>query len=141
MYIPDFKYHKPNSLKEACSLLEGSDNAAPLAGGTDLLVEIKQGLRQHNDIVSLAAIDELQLINFENNELHIGAGVTHGTVARSEIISKSFPAIIDAASKIGSEQVRNTGTIGGNICTAASCCDMKNNSIKGFLYISSRNYH
>lgn len=124
MYIPDFNYHKPHTLKEACSLLEQSENAAPLAGGTDLLVEIKQGLRQHKDIISLTAIEELQSINFENSELHIGAGVTHGMVARSEVILNKFPAIAYAASKIGSEQVRNTGTIGGNLCTAASCCDI-----------------
>jgi len=56
--------------------------------------------------------------------LHIGSGVTHNELTNSSIIHKTIPAIALAASKIGSEQIRNKGTIGGNLCTAASCCDM-----------------
>jgi carbon-monoxide dehydrogenase medium subunit len=124
MVIPDFHYYKPSSLKEACRILYDSSDGVPLAGGTDLLVEIKQGLRRHRDIVSLNRIQELNTIREDDDELHIGATATHNMVASSPIIHKRFPAIAEAASMIGTDQIRNTGTIGGNLCTAASCCDM-----------------
>jgi len=124
MYISDFNYHKPSSIKEACKILSESKDGAPLAGGTDLLVEMKQGLRQHLDIVSLTGINELRLLNEDENNLFIGSGLTHNEVAVSPVIRESFPAIAEAALSIGSDQVRNAGTIGGNICTGASCCDM-----------------
>lgn len=124
MIIEDFIYHKPQSIEEACKLLEQSDDGAPIAGGTDILVEIKQGLRYHKDIISLSGINALKEIREDENRLEIGAGVTHNEVASSTLIMKYFPAISEAASKIGTDQIRNTGTVGGNLCTGASCCDM-----------------
>ncbi|MFC2093510.1 FAD binding domain-containing protein [Bacteroidota bacterium] len=124
MIIEDFIYHKPHSIEEACKLLEQSDNGAPIAGGTDMLVEIKQGLRHHKEIISLSGINALKNIHENENSLEIGSGVTHNEVASSPVIKKYFPAISEAASKIGTDQIRNTGTVGGNICTGASCCDM-----------------
>ena len=59
MYISDFNYYRPKTVKEAITLLVNSNNGAPIAGGTDLLVELKQGLRHHEDIISLADIDEV----------------------------------------------------------------------------------
>jgi len=124
LYLQEFTYHKPQSLKEACRILEQSTNGAPIAGGTDILVELKKGLRQNEEIVSLKGIKELKTINENNNELQIGACATHNEVSRSSLIKKRFPALSEAASKIGTHQIRNTGTIGGNLCTGASCCDM-----------------
>ncbi len=124
MYISDFTYHKPSSIQEACRILSESINGVPIAGGTDLLVEMKQGLRHHQDIVSLTAIEELKSIHQDESNFFIGAGVTHNEIIASPLIKESFPAITEAASTIGTDQVRNTGTIGGNLCTAASCCDM-----------------
>jgi carbon-monoxide dehydrogenase medium subunit len=124
MYIEDFNYHRPLSIKEACKLLEQCNNGAVIAGGTDMLVEIKQGLRHHEDIISLTEIEDLKTINVNNDTLEIGAGVTHNTIALSPVVRRDFVAIAEAASKIGTEQIRNTGTVGGNLCTGASCCDM-----------------
>lgn len=124
MYISDFNYFRPKSLKEALAILEKSDNGAPMAGGTDLLVEMKQGLRHHEDIISLSDIGELKNINEDEKSLYIGAGVTHNELTSATVIRKRFPAIAEAASKIGSDQIRNKGTIGGNLCTAASCGDI-----------------
>lgn len=123
MYLPDFNYHKPTSLQDALALQNKSENAAFIAGGTDLLVEIKKGFREHTDIISLSKVEELKTIEEDKNNLYIGAGVTHSELMLSSQIKKFLPALTDAASKIGSEQVRNTGTLGGNLCTAASCCD------------------
>lgn len=124
MYISDFNYFRPKSLDEAIGLLEKSNNGAPIAGGTDMLVEIKQGLRHHDDIISLNDIEELKLISEDAENIYIGAGVTHNELQSSTVIKKKIPAIAQAASKIGCHQIRNKGTIGGNLCTAASCCDL-----------------
>lgn len=124
MYLKDFTYHKPQTLKEACRILEKCNNGTPIAGGTDMLVELKKGLRQNEDVVSLKEIKELKTINENGNELIIGACATHNEVLKSSLINKIFPALSEAASKIGTDQIRNTGTIGGNLCTGASCCDM-----------------
>jgi len=124
MYISDFKYYKPKTIEEALTILDNSKDAAPLAGGTDMLVEIKQGLRHHADIISLSEIRELKTIEEENGNLCIGAAATHSKLVNSPLIQKRFPVIAEAASSIGTEQVRNAGTVGGNLCTGASCCDI-----------------
>lgn len=124
MYFPDFKYHSPQTLEEALSILRQSGNVALIAGGTDLLVEMKKGIRHHHDIVSLSEINDLKLIYEDEDNLCIGAGVTHNEIVLSPIIKKRVKYIAEAASKIGTEQIRNMATIGGNLCTGASCCDM-----------------
>jgi carbon-monoxide dehydrogenase medium subunit len=123
MYLPDFNFHQPLSVKDAIDLLSQKPNAAAMAGGTDLLVEMKKGIRMHGDIVSLGKIEKLKLITEDKNSLFIGACAKHSEVIVSPLVGKFAPALAEATSKIGSEQVRNTGSIGGNICTAASCCD------------------
>ena len=123
MYLKDFNYLKPKSLTEACEMLHNSKDGALIAGGTDLLVEMKMGLRQHEDIISLKDVQELKKIEDKGDHLSIGAGVTHNSMVNSEFIKKNFPALSEASANVGTEQVRNTGTVGGNVCTGASCCD------------------
>ena len=124
MYLQDFIYHKPATLQEACKLLESKKNAAVIAGGTDILVEIKKGLRHNDNIVSLSGIKELKILEESENQLVMGAAVTHNEIKNSKFIKEKFPALTEAASLIGTDQVRNTATVGGNLCTGASCCDM-----------------
>jgi carbon-monoxide dehydrogenase medium subunit len=124
MYLHDFTYHKPATLQEACNLLENEKNAAAIAGGTDILVEIKKGLRHNDNIVSLSGIKELKILEESGSQLVIGAAVTHNEIKNSKLIKEKFPALREAASLIGTDQVRNTATVGGNLCTGASCCDM-----------------
>ena len=123
MYLPEFTFHQPVSVYDALNLLESGSNAVVMAGGTDLLVEMKKGLRKPDSIISLAKIKELRLITEDKNNLYIGSGVLHNEIISSPLVCKFLPGLAEAASKIGSEQVRNMGTIGGNICTAAACCD------------------
>lgn len=123
MYIPDFRYHAPETLEEACELLASCRDAALLAGGTDLLVALKQGKRRHEDIVSLTGIDELESIRLDGDRLSIGATVTHAQLKVSELVREHWPAICEAAATIATTQIRNTATVGGNLCTAASCSD------------------
>jgi carbon-monoxide dehydrogenase medium subunit len=123
MNILNFNYHKPDTIEEASRILERTENSVPLAGGTDLLVELKKGLRKTGDLISLTGLPELKKIFSNEDNIYIGACVTHTALIRSAIIYNSIPALVEAASKIGSEQIRNTGTIGGNLCTGASCAD------------------
>ncbi|TSA23843.1 MAG: xanthine dehydrogenase family protein subunit M [Bacteroidetes bacterium] len=123
MVLPDFRFHQPATLQDALNLLGQHPDAAAMAGGTDLLVEMKKGLCRHHDIISLAKIPELKRITENTDNLFIGACSTHSEVMASRLVREHAPALVKATSKIGSEQIRNTGTIGGNICTAASCCD------------------
>lgn len=124
MYLPDFKYHKPSTLQEAFSLLEDCKNGAAIAGGTDVLVEMKNGIRYNDELISLSGIPELKLIDENEEQIFIGAAVTHNEIINSPVINKVFPVLSETAKKIGTDQIRNTGTIGGNLCTGASCCDM-----------------
>lgn len=123
MYLRKFKFHRPVSLNEALELLSNTENGALKAGGTDLLVEMKKGLRSPSDLISLTGIDELKKVDDDNDFVYIGAGLTHSEILNSELINKYFPAFTEAVLQIGSEQIRNTGTLGGNLCTAAACCD------------------
>lgn len=123
MYISDFIYHRPNTLYEALNLLNECESAIPLAGGTDLLVEIKKGVRKISDLISLGSVSELKEI--ENNPFYIsiGPGLTHNEIFNNPVINSELPALANACSKVGSHQIRNTATIGGNLCTGASCAD------------------
>ncbi|UCG87639.1 MAG: FAD binding domain-containing protein [Gemmatimonadota bacterium] len=110
-------------MAEAVALLETSRDGVLLAGGTDLLVDLKQGKRFHEDVISLTRIEELHSIELHGDSLVIGAAVTHNQLIHSPLIRQSCFAISEAAATIGTEQIRNTATVGGNLCTAASCAD------------------
>ena len=98
MYISDFNYFRPKSIKEATTLLENSDDGAPIAGGTDLLVEIKQGLRHHEDIISLTDIEELKIISEVPEGIFLGAGLTHNELISSTIIINKLPVSLSIRS-------------------------------------------
>ncbi|MFC1563717.1 FAD binding domain-containing protein [candidate division KSB1 bacterium] len=124
MFIPEFNYYKPETIEEAYTLVNEINDPGLLAGGTDLLVEIKQGKRSHNDIISLTGIEELKKIIKEGDKIYIGAGVIHNEILNSPLLKEYCSALCDTARNIATEQIRNTATLGGNLCTAASCCDM-----------------
>jgi len=123
MYLPEFNFHQPVSVTDALALLDNGKNSVAMAGGTDLLVEMKKGLRRHSEVISLNRIAELKIITEDGMFVYVGACAKHNEILASPIVNKFIPVLAAAVSKIGTEQVRNTGTIGGNICTAASCSD------------------
>src|SRR3990172_11166775 len=98
MYIPDYNYHKPKSLAEALKLLKKSNNGAALAGGTDLLVEIKKGLRYPADIISLSGINGLSNVKKEGTTLSIGATAKHNEIIANPLVRKYYPALAKALS-------------------------------------------
>ena len=121
--LQNFTLHRPATLSEAFKILNSYDSVLPIAGGTDLLVEFKQGRRFAENLVSLNRISEMSEITEDAGYIHIGSTATHNSIKNSPIINMYLPALAEAVSTIGSEQIRNMGTIGGNICTCASCAD------------------
>jgi carbon-monoxide dehydrogenase medium subunit len=118
-----FDYLRPQTLEEALSLLNQHGKKAKLiAGGTDVIVMIKQKTMMPEVLISLRRIPGLDQIRYDGS-LKIGAMVTHRDIEKSEVIRKEFSALTDAADALGSIQIRNVATIGGNICTAAPSAD------------------
>ena len=118
-----FDYFKPKTFDEALSLLaQYGGKAKVIAGGTDVIVMIKQKAMAPDVLISLQGIPGLDQIQY-NGSLSIGSMVTHRAIEKSEVIRKNFSALVDAVDYLGSVQIRNVATIGGNICTAAPSAD------------------
>jgi len=118
--------HRPTSIAAALDALSAAPEALVLAGGTDLMVGVNEGHRRPTEVVTLAGIDELRRTRVERVDgrdmLVIGAGVTYTTLAEPEI-ARRVPALAVAARTVGSPQIRNAGTIGGNLGTASPAGD------------------
>jgi carbon-monoxide dehydrogenase medium subunit len=124
--MPSFEYLEPNSVAEACALLaEDPDGSAPFAGGTDVLVHLREGSWERRRLVSLQRIEELYDLGFsEQTGLLIGAMVTVNRVARNEAVAEHYPGIVEAALCLAADQVRNQATVAGNLCMAVPSADM-----------------
>ncbi len=122
---PSFEYHRPNSLAEACHLLrELGPGALALAGGTDVLVDIRRGWRRPRHLVSLGALTELGEITVEGGFLRIGSLLTPARLQTSSVVRTQRPELLDSIHAFGTPQVRHRATLGGSLCTAASCGDL-----------------
>ena len=122
--IPPFDYKTPRSIQEACDLLRKADGKAKLiAGGTDLVISLRNGAQNPQLIIDITRIGELRNIRENSGTISIGAAVTHSEIAFSPLIRKYAKVLSDAASEIGSPQIRNVGTIGGNIVNASPAAD------------------
>lgn len=122
--LPPFRLHQPATLDEALSLLHRLQGAKVLAGGTDLLVAMKlKGLRVDN-LVSLRRLgDALRYVRHEEGLIRIGAATTIRRLSEDPMLLERAPVLAEAASKVGSHQVRNMGTLGGNLCNASPAAD------------------
>lgn len=118
------EYHRPGSLSEACDLLRDlGPDALPLAGGTDIMVDLRRGAKRPRHLVSLVDLAELRQISLRDGYLRIGALVTPAQLSETEGVASARPELLDAVGVFGTPQVRYRATIGGNLCTAASCAD------------------
>jgi aerobic carbon-monoxide dehydrogenase medium subunit len=117
--------HKPKTLADAFAILnEHGEDAAILAGGTDLLVDLRVQRRDEHHLVSLANIAELRGITKTGGGVTIGAATTLTDLLSSDVIRDNYPALIEATEVMGSNQIRNSGTIGGNIASAVPSADL-----------------
>jgi len=114
----------PKSLQEALELLAAKNPPQPLAGGTDLLVLRKDEPDRFASFVLLENVRELRGIHKQDNRIRIGSGTTHAEIERNAILANYAPILCSAASHIGSVQIRNRGTIGGNIVNASPAGDL-----------------
>jgi CO/xanthine dehydrogenase FAD-binding subunit len=123
-YLPKFEYIAPGSVNELCKfLLHHADETRILAGGTDLLISLKKGEGTPEYVVDITRIKELSTIRDEQNRISIGATATHTEVSESALVLKEVPFLAEAAVSIGSAQIRNSGTIGGNVINASPAAD------------------
>lgn len=121
----DVEYLEPDSLRDVCQLLhQCGEDARLIAGGTALMLALRQRLVNPSCLISVARIAELRGIHFDSDgRLVIGAFTTHSEVAQSSQIREHYPMLASMASQVANWQVRNQGTIGGNLCYADPATD------------------
>jgi 4-hydroxybenzoyl-CoA reductase subunit beta len=119
--LPQFTLVRPDTLAEASALLAADPGARMLAGGTDLIANLRRGIGAPTTLVDLGAIADLAGIHRRADGLRIGAGVTLATLASDAGIRDSHPAIAQAAAAIAGPAHRNVATVGGNLCLDTRC--------------------
>ena len=123
--LPSFEYHAPASIQEALECLcQCAGKAKVLAGGTDLLISMKKREQVPEHLINLKGIKGLNAIRYDEKQgLAIGGLATVGDIERSQIVKEKFTALWDAVNVMAAPQVRNLGTIGGNLCSAVPSAD------------------
>jgi 4-hydroxybenzoyl-CoA reductase subunit beta len=119
--LPQFRLAKPRDLTEASAMLASDPNARLLAGGTDLIANIRDGLAVPSTLVDLGAIAELAAIRIGARGIRIGAGVTLARLAADVQIGTLYPAIAQAAASVAGPAHRSVATVGGNLCLDTRC--------------------
>ena len=125
MILPKFEYHDPSTLDEACQIMaELKEKARPLAGGTDLLVNMRRGTVSPEHVISLGRIEELRGIYPSNGQLRLGACLTAAEIGQSKEVNDLINPLGSGANSLGSPLIRNLATIGGNLVTARPAADL-----------------
>jgi 4-hydroxybenzoyl-CoA reductase subunit beta len=120
--LPPFRYHRPHTVEEAVGLLaEFGEGALPVSGGTDLIPNMKHRLFTPEHLVALKGVGEMQGIGLEGGWLVIGAAETLTSVAESPLVQGELPALSLAAGHVAGPQLRNQGTLGGNVSLDTRC--------------------
>ena len=123
--LPEIECLFPKTLSEALLLLKKRKEAAKaIAGGTDLLPKMKRRELTPKYLIDLKGIADLNFINYETKEgLRIGAMTTLSEVGESSVVRKNYPILVETVSQMASIQIRNIGTVGGNLCNAVPSAD------------------
>jgi carbon-monoxide dehydrogenase medium subunit len=123
--MKSFQYHEPTTVKEACQLINTHwKRACVLAGGTDLVIKMKKGVISPEHVINIKKISELYGIVETKDGYKIGSITPLSAIAIHEGIKTKQPIVGEAALTVGSPQVRNLATIGGNLCNGAPSADM-----------------
>ncbi len=118
MFSP-FEYKRPETIEEVFELLNQNDNSQIVAGGTDLLVKLREAESSPDFLIDIKELDELKGIEQENNEIKIGALTTITEIKENKLIKDKLYALYQAASEFGCYEIRNRATIGGNVVHAS----------------------
>jgi 4-hydroxybenzoyl-CoA reductase subunit beta len=121
MRLPHFRYHAPRTVEEAADLLARSpDDTTVVAGGTDLLPNMKRRQQVPATLIGLRSVADLRQIR-DDDGVSIGAGVTLAALVRDARVRAAYPGLWQAAAQVATPQLRNMGTIGGNLCLDTRC--------------------
>jgi carbon-monoxide dehydrogenase medium subunit len=121
--LQEFVYERPHTIEEAVAAMRSGD-ARALAGGTDLIPQLREGRRRTQRVVDLKHIAELTTISaLPGGGIAIGAAATAAVLSRHATIAANYPAVAQSARLIGGVQVQNRASLGGNICNAAPSAD------------------
>ncbi len=122
--ISDFNYHKPKDIDEALILLsEFNGKAKILAGGTDLIVHLKEEIVKTENVIDIKGITGLNQIKISKDNVFLGAGVTFTEIIESQQLKEKLPILWEASEKVASVGIRNRATVVGNICSAVPSLD------------------
>jgi carbon-monoxide dehydrogenase medium subunit/xanthine dehydrogenase FAD-binding subunit len=118
----DLEYHRPRTVDEALSYL-ARPGARIIAGGTDLMIDIKSGHFKGKSLVDVSGIEKMSRLRAEDGLISIGAAVKIEEIRKSALVAEKIPALALACDKFAGHQIRNQATIGGNVGHAAPCGD------------------
>jgi carbon-monoxide dehydrogenase medium subunit len=123
--LHEINYEVPTTVAQAVTMLKRhGEKARPLAGGTDLLILLRAGVLRSEFIVDLKQIKELRQIKFDPKKgVRLGAAVPCIEVYESEVMRKNYPGLTEAAHLIGSLQIQNRASVGGNVCNGSPAAD------------------
>ncbi len=117
-----FEYVRPDSISGAVSLLlEDPEGTSLIAGGTDILSEVKDGLKRPRRLVALDGLAELRSLDVGNGSTRLGAGLTLAELSTNPRLERGYPILTQAARSVATPQVRNVATLGGNLCQRPRC--------------------
>lgn len=125
MHVPDLELHEVNTLADtAAGLARYAPDARLLAGGTDLLVDLKAGRVSVGHVISIRSVEGLRGVSEDRDGLRIGALTTVTQLDRAPAVRERYAPLLDATRKMAAPQVRNAATVGGNIASAVPCADL-----------------
>ncbi len=121
--MPTVRYEAPRSVSDAVRLMQSDPEARVLAGGTDLLVQFRAGLRQPSAFIDVKLIPELVDITVRDDGARIGASAPAAAICEHAAIKQRWPGLVEAVHLIGSTQIQGRASIGGNLCNASPAAD------------------
>lgn len=124
MYPSSFDYHRPTDLDRAIDLIADDHGAELLAGGHSLLPMLKTGLADVDNLIDIGRIDAIQGVQIDNDHVTVGSGTVYSDLLAHDAVHSNLPHLVAAVREIGDRQVRNSGTIGGNIAHADPAADL-----------------
>jgi CO/xanthine dehydrogenase FAD-binding subunit len=121
--MPAIRYEAPTSIPEAIRLMQADPAASVMAGGTDLLVQFRAGVKRPSAFIDIKRIPDLVQLSIDANGLRLGAAVSAAELGENAELIRLWPGLAEAAALIGSTQIQGRGSLGGNLCNASPAAD------------------